>query len=753
MTFADYIRQATALSRNRGEILTLGHLYVVVLGDLGAATTPAHTAAAKRICEEILAQPQLQRSARGATSLGDVATFAWQDAERSFNQYSSEQGDRGGEVSAVAILQWLLRVGFEDVAQNPCRELCRRAGVVGAAAPNAAPVVPELGFGSPLAPPGSQQAAPQLAFGRDAELAKHLGFLTLALQQQSHYLLSGKPGVGKSFFLSQLLLRAQQAGHAAAGRQFVIFNREDFLGSEDENQERFGRLYSYLNQAPQVVPVFDGLEHILRHAPNLADHFAARFGSRLAGGGRTFILVCESSVAVGTEILKGIRPCPLPPLPLADTRTLLVQGLLPSLSQAYGVQAGPSNEEFADALLHAAAGQYPGRFMPELAIHVAESAFNSAKNRSEFLRQAPHGVVTAEDVWGHIVAEQGLNQEVFGKDPEEFYSNLRERLVNRVIGQDHAVNQVTAVLEKQAQRPPQREPRGRFLFVGPPGVGKTELARSLARELGFGEEAFFVFNMSEYSSETARTRFMGADPGYVGYTATRTIYQCVRERPACVILLDEIDRADATIQDILLSIMEGEGSDSTGQPVYFSQAVIVMTTNLGQEAVQHAYRSVTEGKATRDQLASQFTDDQLRRLVLEGATDATEVAMQQDVDDQIEAAKERYRRAASLKEVERLAAIDAYAALKELRARLQRQVRTSPLDRALMDRIDFIFPFFPIKERHLLEKILELKLAAFDWRDCPSDVKSKILDRAIAEEESVRPLVRLVKKYLCPEPS
>jgi ATP-dependent Clp protease ATP-binding subunit ClpA len=323
-------------------------------------------------------------------------------------------------------------------------------------------------------------------------------------------------------------------------------------------------------------------------------------------------------------------------------------------------------------------------------------------------------------------------------------------LHNTVIGQDHAVDRICSVLESQAARPPQRAPRGRFLFVGPPGVGKTQLARSLAEGLGLGEEAFFVFNMSEYNSEAARTRFMGADPGYVGFNNTRTIYQAVRERPACVILLDEIDRSDASIQDILLSIMEGEGKDAEGQSVYFSQAIFVMTTNLGQEAVQAAYEQVRSGELKRAELVERFHDESLRRLVLEGAVDDAEIGMQATVDRQINDTKRAFSSASAQGDGDAaLSAIDRYAQLKGLRARLQQASRTSPLDRALLDRVDFIIPFFPLKEPDLLRRILELKLKAFGWQDCPPATKEEILRAALAEKESIRPLERLIKKYLC----
>jgi ATP-dependent Clp protease ATP-binding subunit ClpA len=296
-------------------------------------------------------------------------------------------------------------------------------------------------------------------------------------------------------------------------------------------------------------------------------------------------------------------------------------------------------------------------------------------------------------------------------------------------------------------------------------VGKTELARSLARRLGFGEEAFFVFNMSEYGSDSARTRFMGADPGYIGFKSTRTIYDMVRARPSCVILLDEIDRSDASIQDILLSILEGEGKDSEGDPVYFTQAVFIMTTNLGQEQVVQAYEQAREFRGLahplgryggrpalrmRERLADDFPPSHLRRLILEGVLDEAEAQMKKFLDRQVADAKVAFLASGGEtadSDGPAGLAIQRFVELRGLQANLEQTRRRSPLDRAFMDRVDFIFPFFPIKEPRLLFRILDLHLHRSGWSDCPGNVRRRIVREALREKESVRPLQRLIKQY------
>jgi ATP-dependent Clp protease ATP-binding subunit ClpC len=215
--------------------------------------------------------------------------------------------------------------------------------------------------------------------------------------------------------------------------------------------------------------------------------------------------------------------------------------------------------------------------------------------------------VTAEDIAEVVSRQTGIPVSQLTQEERERLMHLEEQLHERVIGQEEAVEAVAeAVRRARAGLSDPNRPIGSFLFLGPTGVGKTELARTLAEVL-FGEEAAMVrIDMSEFQERHTVSRLVGAPPGYVGYEEAGQLTESVRRRPYSVLLLDEIEKAHADVFNILLQILDdGRLTDAQGRTVDFKHTVIIMTSNLGSDRIQaHARRneSFEELKADMDQI-------------------------------------------------------------------------------------------------------------------------------------------------------
>src|SRR6184192_3820498 len=209
--------------------------------------------------------------------------------------------------------------------------------------------------------------------------------------------------------------------------------------------------------------------------------------------------------------------------------------------------------------------------------------------------------------WTHIPVSRLMEGEV------QKLIHMEERLHKRVIGQDEAIGAVSnAIRRARAGLQDPNRPLGSFLFLGPTGVGKTELARALAEFLFDDEQAMIRIDMSEYQEKHTVSRMIGAPPGYVGYEEAGQLTEAVRRRPYAVVLLDEIEKAHAEVLNVMLQLLDdGRLTDGKGRTVDFKNTVVIMTSNLGSHFIAE-----TAGQALDDADGGQPLDEDTRRHVM-----------------------------------------------------------------------------------------------------------------------------------------
>ncbi|MBQ3546819.1 MAG: AAA family ATPase, partial [Lachnospiraceae bacterium] len=194
-----------------------------------------------------------------------------------------------------------------------------------------------------------------------------------------------------------------------------------------------------------------------------------------------------------------------------------------------------------------------------------------------------HEAVTEEEIAKIISRWTGIPVEKLTESERNKTLHLDEELHKRVVGQDEAVEKVTeAIIRSKAGIKDPTKPIGSFLFLGPTGVGKTELAKSLAANLFDNEDNIIRIDMSEYMEKFSVSRLVGAPPGYVGYDEGGQLTEAVRRKPYSVVLFDEIEKAHSDVFNILLQVLDdGRITDSQGRTVDFKNTILIMTSNLG----------------------------------------------------------------------------------------------------------------------------------------------------------------------------
>ncbi|HEY7349721.1 MAG TPA: ATP-dependent chaperone ClpB [Ktedonobacterales bacterium] len=250
-----------------------------------------------------------------------------------------------------------------------------------------------------------------------------------------------------------------------------------------------------------------------------------------------------------------------------------------------------------------------------------ERQLEEAKARLDELQQSRRMLkeeVTAEDIAEIVARWTGIPVTRMMESEVQKLLNMEERIRQRVVGQDEAIAIVSdAVRRSRAGLQDPNRPLGSFIFLGPTGVGKTELARALAEFLFDDEQAMVRIDMSEYMEKHTVSRLIGAPPGYVGYDEGGQLTEAVRRRPYSVVLFDEIEKAHADVINVLLQLLDdGRLTDGHGRTVDFKNTVVIMTSNLGNQWL-HELDGLTDdelAKETRERLHEYFRPEFINRI-------------------------------------------------------------------------------------------------------------------------------------------
>ncbi|EID43438.1 ATP-dependent Clp protease ATP-binding subunit [Parageobacillus thermoglucosidasius] len=468
--------------------------------------------------------------------------------------------------------------------------------------------------------------------GRDKEIERVIEILNR--RNKNNPVLIGEPGVGKTAIVEGLALKIAegQVPEKLLNKEVYLLDVASLVantGIRGQFEERMKRLIAELQQRKNVILFIDEI-HLLVGAGSAE-------GSMDAGNILKPALARGELQVVGATTLKEYRQIEkdaalerrFQPVivhePTVEQAITILKGIQPKYEQFHHVKY---TDEAIKACVKLSHRYIQDRFLPDKAIDLLDEAGSkanlrigptdekqiqerlaqiakektkavneenfelAAKLRDEELKlekQLQNGVnqerpvVDVADIQRIIEEKTGIPVGKLQADEKEKMKHLEENLAKKVIGQEEAVKKVAkAIRRSRAGLKAKHRPIGSFLFVGPTGVGKTELAKTLAEELFGSKDAMIRLDMSEYMEKHSVSKLIGSPPGYVGFEEAGQLTEKVRRNPYSIILLDEIEKAHPDVQHIFLQILEdGRLTDSQGRTVSFKDTVIIATSNAG----------------------------------------------------------------------------------------------------------------------------------------------------------------------------
>ncbi len=398
-----------------------------------------------------------------------------------------------------------------------------------------------------------------------------------------HVILVGPDGVGKRALAYSLALLIAEGKGPQRLRNLVQIDERALLDQHEKAVDSgLRRAKGGILFIPHIHRFFGGQlkAEFFKAAPLLQKAFL----------GDDPVIIGSTTQALWEERLRGISAIvenaqllSVPPASVEETVEIL-KVHAPHIAADYDIVVEESALKVAATL---ARRYLSGTALPLSAAHLIHRAASlvslSEQTHLAFRQEVADSALDAEDVTLAAAQMTGIPVSKLGQDERTKYASMVEHLHERIIGQDEAVIALSRAVKtaRVGLKDPKR-PIGSFLFLGPTGVGKTELAKALAEFMFGSEDAMLQLDMSEYMDENTVSRLIGAPPGYVGYEGGGQLTDRVREQPYIVVVLDEVEKAHRRVLDVLLQVMEeGRLTDGQGNVANFSEAVIIMTSNVG----------------------------------------------------------------------------------------------------------------------------------------------------------------------------
>ena len=461
--------------------------------------------------------------------------------------------------------------------------------------------------------------------GRDQEISRMIQILSR--KTKNNPVLVGDAGVGKTALalgLAQRIASGDVPVEMAKMRVLELDLMNVVAGTRfrGDFEERMNNIIKDIEEDGQVILFIDELHTIMGSgsgidstldAANILKPALARGTLRTVGATtqEEYQKHIEKDAALSRRFAKVTIEEPS----LADSIEIL-QGLKSTYEKHHHVQI---TDDAVDTAVKMAHRYLTSRHLPDSAIDLLDEAAATVQNKSKYGKNNESGLsaadkalmdgkwkqaaqliakeqelpvykdsVTESDILTTLSRLSGIPVQKLTQTDAKKYLNLEAELHKRVIGQEQAVSSISrAIRRNQSGIRNNKRPIGSFMFLGPTGVGKTELAKALAEVLFDDESALIRFDMSEYMEKFAASRLNGAPPGYVGYEEGGELTEKVRNKPYSVLLFDEVEKAHPDIFNVLLQVLDdGVLTDSKGRKVDFSNTIIIMTSNLGATSLR-----------------------------------------------------------------------------------------------------------------------------------------------------------------------